>query len=163
MDSAKGSLHFDGHDITIVDLPGIYSLSTFSLEELVTRDYIAREKPDVIINVIGAPVLERNLFFTLQLMELDAPMVVCLNQIDLARSQGITIDVPKLESWLGVPVVPTVAARGQGIRELIGKAIEAANTTENVAEPVAGFREGHGKDSTAGHRHRRRSAFPGRS
>lgn len=161
VDSAKGSLHFDGYDITIVDLPGIYSLSTFSLEELVTRDYIAQEKPDVIIDVIGAPVLERNLFFTLQLMELNTPMVVCLNQVDLARSQGITIGVPKLENWLGVSVVPTTASRGQGIRELIGKAIETANTTENAAEPVAGFREGHGKDSTAGHRNRRRARFRG--
>ena len=132
VDSAKGSLSFDGYDVTIVDLPGIYSLSTFSLEELVTRDYIALEKPDVIIDVIGAPVLERNLFFTLQLMEMDTPMVVCLNQMDLAESKGITIDAEKLETWLGIPVVPTVAARGKGIRELIGTAIEAAQEKDNA-------------------------------
>src|SRR4030043_1795270 len=90
VERAEGTLHFDGYDATIVDLPGIYSFSTFSLEELVTREYIAHEKPDVIINVIGAPVLERNLFFTLQLMEMGVPLIVCLNQIDLAHDQGIT-------------------------------------------------------------------------
>lgn len=126
VERAEGILHFDGYDAIIVDLPGIYSLSTFSLEELVTREYIAREKPDVIINVIGAPVLERNLFFTLQLMEMNVPMVVCLNQIDIAEGKGINIDASKLEAILGIPVVPTVALKGQGIRELIERAIEVA-------------------------------------
>ena len=89
VERAEGSLHLNGYDITIVDLPGIYSMSTFSLEEIVSRDYIAHEKPDVVINVIGAAVLERNLFFTLQLMEMGVPMVVCLNQMDVAKSKGI--------------------------------------------------------------------------
>ncbi len=124
VERAAGTLHFDGYDITIVDLPGIYSLSTFSLEEIVTREYIAHEKPDVIIDVVGAPVLERNLFFTLQLMELESPMVVCLNQMDIAEGKGITIDAARLEAALGVPVVPTVAAAGKGIRELVRQAIE---------------------------------------
>ena len=119
-------LYLDGYDITVVDLPGIYSLSTFSLEELVSRDYIAREKPDVIVNVVGAPVLERNLFFTLQLMEMDTPLVVCLNQMDIAEDKGIAIDAGKLAEILGVPVVPTVAAKGQGIPELIDTAVKAA-------------------------------------
>jgi ferrous iron transport protein B len=126
VERAEGVLHLDNYDATIVDLPGIYSLSTFSLEELVTREYIAHEKPDVIINVIGAAVLERNLFFTLQLMEMGVPMVVCLNQMDVAEGKGIAIDAPKLETLLGVPVVPTVAAKGQGMREVIEKAIEVA-------------------------------------
>ncbi|OGN98998.1 MAG: ferrous iron transport protein B [Chloroflexi bacterium RBG_13_51_18] len=140
VESAKGFLDFEGYNITIVDLPGIYSLSTFSIEEIVTRDFIAREKPDVIINVIGAPVLERNLFFTLQLMEMDMPMVVCLNQIDLAESKGIKIDAAGLENRLGIPVVPTVASRGQGIRELVARAIETAKSPENTiaTRPVAG-------------------------
>ena len=126
----------------MVDLPGIYSLSTFSLEELVTREYIAHEKPDVIINVIGAPVLERNLFFTLQLMEMDVPMVVCLNQMDIAESKGIAIDARKLEAILGVPVVPTVAAKGQGIRELIETAIEVAEKLMNPKRNTIKFGDG---------------------
>ena len=87
VERATGILSVDGYDITIVDLPGIYSLSTFSLEEIVSREYIAHEKPDVIINVIGAPVLERNLFFTLQLIEMNVPLVVCLNQMDIAEGR----------------------------------------------------------------------------
>ncbi len=128
VERAEGILHFDGYDATIVDLPGIYSLSTFSLEELVSREYIAHEKPDVIINVIGAAVLERNLFFTLQLMEMGVPMVVCLNQMDVAKAKGIVIDDKKLETLLGIPVMPTVAAKGQGVRELIEKAIQLAES-----------------------------------
>jgi ferrous iron transport protein B len=137
VERAEGTLHFDGTDAAIVDLPGIYSLSTFSLEEVVTREYIAREKPDVIINVIGAPVLERNLFFTLQLMELEVPMVICLNQMDAARDKGITIDSRKLEAALGVPVVPAVAARGEGIPELVAKAIEVATSPPPPRDPIS--------------------------
>jgi ferrous iron transport protein B len=165
VDSARGILRYEDQDIAIIDLPGIYSLSTFSLEELVTRDYIAREKPDVIIDVIGAPVLERNLFFTLQITEMDVPMVVCLNQMDLAAAQGITIDVKKLEGWLGVPVVATVAARGQGIKELIGRAIEAATNAEGDSRHHDHHHRGRrfrgGKDGGHGPGHRRGIRFRG--
>jgi len=123
VERAEGSLDIDGYDMTLVDLPGIYSLSTYSMEELVTREYIAYEKPDVIINVVGAAVLERNLFFTLQLIEMDVPLVICLNQMDIAEDMGITIDSQKLQEMLGRPVVTTVASTGKGIRELIAKAI----------------------------------------
>jgi ferrous iron transport protein B len=131
-------LHFNGIEAAIVDLPGIYSLSTYSLEEIVTRDYIAREKPDVVINVIGAPVLERNLFFTLQLLETGVPMVVCLNQVDAAQDQGIEIDARKLAETLGVPVVPTVAARGQGIKELVETALRTASSKVQRVPPRYG-------------------------
>jgi ferrous iron transport protein B len=126
VEKAEGNLRFNGYNATIIDLPGIYSLSTFSIEEIVTREYIAHEKPDVIINVIGAPVLERNLFFTLQLMELEVPMVVCLNQMDMAENKGIEIDARKLEKILEIPVVPAVAAKGKGIPELIERAVHLA-------------------------------------
>jgi ferrous iron transport protein B len=142
VERAEGVLHFDGYDATIVDLPGIYSLSTFSLEELVSREYIAHEKPDVIINVIGAAVLERNLFFTLQLMEIGVPMVVCLNQMDVAKGQGIVIDDKKLETLLGIPVVPTVAAKGQGVRELIEKAIQVAECKQEPVKNSIKFGDG---------------------
>jgi ferrous iron transport protein B len=142
VERAEGTLHFDGYDATIVDLPGIYSLSTFSLEELVSREYIAREKPDVIINVIGAPVLERNLFFTLQLMEMGVPMVVCLNQVDVAKNRGIVIDYQKLETRLGIPVIPAIATKGQGVRELIEKAIEVAGCQPGTINNPIPFKNG---------------------
>ena len=124
IEKAEGTLNFKGYTIDIVDLPGIYSLSTYSLEELVSRKYIAVEKPDLVINVVDASVLERNLFFTLQLMELETPMIVALNQLDIAKRKGIEINTEKLEQLLGVPVVPTVATKGTGIYELLDKAIE---------------------------------------
>ena len=124
VERAEGTLQFKGYTIDIVDLPGIYSLSTYSLEELVSRKYIAVERPDMVINVVDASVLERNLFFTLQLMELETPMVIALNQIDIAKGKGIQIDIDSLEQLLGVPVIPTVAINGVGIDKLLEKAIE---------------------------------------
>jgi len=121
---AEGTLHFRGYTIDIIDLPGIYSLSTFSIEELISREYIAVETPDLVINVVDASVLERNLFFTLQLMELETPMVIALNQVDMAKKKGIEINHKKLEKTLGVPVIPTVATKGTGVYELLQKSVE---------------------------------------
>ncbi len=94
--------------IKIIDLPGIYSFSTYSMEELVSRDFIALEKPEIVVNVVDATALERNLFFTIQLLELNAPVIIALNQIDLMEKKGISIDYEKLEDLLGAPVVPTL-------------------------------------------------------
>jgi ferrous iron transport protein B len=124
VERAEGTLHFKGYTIDIVDLPGIYSLSTYSLEELVSRKYIAVERPDMVINVVDASVLERNLFFTLQLMELETPIIVALNQIDIAKKKGLEINAEKLENILGIPVMPTVAIKGIGIFQLLEKAVE---------------------------------------
>jgi len=130
VEKAEGTLHFKGYTIDIIDLPGIYSLSTYSIEEQISRRYIAVEKPDVVINVVDASVLERNLYFTLQLMELGAPLVLALNQIDIAKRKGIEIDVEKLEKLLGIPVVPTVAIKGIGIFKLLERAVEVAEKRE---------------------------------
>jgi len=124
VERAEGTLHFRGYTIDVIDLPGIYSLSTYSLEELVSRKYIAIERPDIVINVVDASVLERNLFFTLQLLELETPMVVALNQMDMAKRKGIKINIKKLEKLLGIPVMPTVAVKGVGIAKLLERAIE---------------------------------------
>jgi ferrous iron transport protein B len=124
VERAEGTLHFKDYTIDVVDLPGIYSLSTYSLEELVSRRYIAVERPDLVINVVDASVLERNLFFTLQLMELKTPMIIALNQVDIAKKKGIEVDTEKLENLLGVPVVQTIAPKGVGIFELLEKAIQ---------------------------------------
>ena len=127
VERAEGTLYFKGYKIRVIDLPGIYSLSTFSMEEIVSRDYIAVEKPDIIINVIDASALERNLYFTFQLLELEAPLVIALNQVDFAAKKGMRIDAEKLSEFLGVPVVPTVAITGSGINELLSTAIAAVN------------------------------------
>ena len=124
VERAEGTLHFKGYTIDIIDLPGIYSLSTYSLEELVSRKYIAVERPDIVINVVDASVLERNLFFTLQLMELETPIIVALNQMDIAKKKGLETDTEKLENLLGIPVMPTVAIKGIGIFQLLEKAVE---------------------------------------
>jgi ferrous iron transport protein B len=126
VEKAEGTLNFEGQKIKVVDLPGIYSFSTFGMEEIVSREYVALEHPDVVINVVDAAVLERNLFFTLQLIEMHPPMVLCLNQIDEAKKKGIMIDAQKLERALGVPVVPTVGIRGEGIYELTKTAVAVA-------------------------------------
>ncbi len=126
VDRAEGMLSFEGYEIKVIDLPGIYSFSTFSMEELVSRDYIALEHPDAVINVVDATVLERNLFFTLQLLEMQAPLVLCVNQVDIAKKKGIVIDKEKLEEKLGVTVVFTSATSGKGIYELVGEAVNIA-------------------------------------
>ncbi len=124
VERAEGTLQFEDYTIDVIDLPGIYSLSTYSLEELISREYIALEKPDVIVNVVDASILERNLFFTLQLLELEKPIVMALNQIDSATKKGMKIDHQRLGEFLGIQVVPCVATRGLGLDDLIKKAIE---------------------------------------
>jgi ferrous iron transport protein B len=126
IERAEGTLFFGDYEIEIVDLPGIYSLSTYSIEELISREYIAIEQPDVIINVVDASALERNLAFTVQLLELESSIVVALNQIDVAESKGIIVYPEELSKQLGVPVVPTVAIKGAGLSELMEKVLEVA-------------------------------------
>ncbi len=132
----SGKLHFRNAEIEIVDLPGIYSFSTFSIEEEVTREYIIKEKPDVVINVVDASALERNLYFTLQLLELTQNVVVALNQMDVAEKKGISIDVKKLSKMLGVPVVGTVATQGTGVFELVNEAINLAKRKKGGAHKI---------------------------
>jgi ferrous iron transport protein B len=135
VERAQGVLNFEGRKVVVVDLPGIYSFSTFSMEEIVSREYIAFEHPDVVINVVDASVLERNLFFTIQLLEMEAPLVICLNQVDVAKRKGISIDRKKLEQTLGVPVVSTVAIRGEGIYELAKTAVRVAENKSQKGKP----------------------------
>jgi ferrous iron transport protein B len=131
VERAEGTLHFKGYTIDIIDLPGIYSLSTFSIEELISREFIALKEPDLVINVVDASVLERNLFFTLQLLELETPMIIALNQMDIAKRKGIDIDCKRMEKLLDVPVIPTVAIKGVGIYQLLSKAIQVVEANES--------------------------------
>ena len=111
---------------SVVDLPGIYSLRPYTQEEIVSRDFIINERPDAIINIVDATNIERNLYLTLQLLELRVPMVLALNMMDEVRANGGTIDVQRLSKALGIPVVPISANKGEGVSELIDQAIHAA-------------------------------------
>lgn len=111
---------------SVVDLPGIYSLRPYTQEEIVTRDFILNEKPDAIINIVDATNVERNLYLTLQLLELRVPMVLALNMMDEVRSNGGTIDVQQMSKSLGIPVVPISAHDGDGVSELIDQALHVA-------------------------------------
>ena len=120
-----------GHsDTSITDLPGIYSMSPYSSEELVSRDFVLREKPKAVINIVDATNIERNLYLTMQLLEMDIPVVVALNMMDEMTGNGGAVDVNRMESMLGVPVVPISAAKRQGINELIEHAIHIAHYQE---------------------------------
>ncbi|MCL1963799.1 MAG: ferrous iron transport protein B [Firmicutes bacterium] len=114
--------------VSIVDLPGIYSLSPYTKEEMVTRDFLLKDKPDGIINIIDATNIERNLYLTLQLIELQIPMVLALNMMDEVRANHESIDISRLQEELGIPVVPISAAKKQGLSELVEQAIHTAQT-----------------------------------
>ena len=128
VDKKEGQIK--GENASVVDLPGIYSLSPFSNEEIVTRDFLLKEKPDGIINIIDATNIERNLYLTMQLIELECPIVIALNMMDEVRENGGSIDVNRLEDLLGVPVVPISASKGEGIDELISHAVHVARFKE---------------------------------
>ena len=118
----------DGKSGSVVDLPGIYSLRPYTQEEIVTRDFILKGKPDGIINIVDATNIERNLYLTLQLLELRVPMVLALNMMDEVRANGGTIDVQELSHCLGIPVVPISAVKDEGVSELLDQAVHTART-----------------------------------
>ena len=120
-----------GHaDTSITDLPGIYSMSPYSSEELVSRNFVLNDKPKAIINIVDATNIERNLYLTMQLLEMNVPMVVALNMMDELTGNGGTVDINTMEAMLGVPVVPISAAKNQGVQELIDHAIHVARYQE---------------------------------
>ncbi len=136
VEKAEGFIEQEGMKIRVVDLPGIYSLSTYSEEEIVSREFIAKEKPDLVVNVVDAVNLERNLFFTLQLIELETPMVIALNQYDILENKGLEIDTEKLSKLLNVPVVKTIAVRNKGLKDLFEKIRETLLSGKKRIEPI---------------------------
>lgn len=124
IEKAEGTLFYRDHTVDVLDLPGIYSLTTVSEEELISRSYIIKQNPDCVINVVDSTNLERSLIFTLQLLELERPVIIALNMTDLAKRKGITVDARKLQKILNVPVIPTIASRGSGLTRLVDKAID---------------------------------------
>lgn len=120
----EGSYRQNGTELRLIDLPGTYSLTAYSLEELVARNVLITENPRVVVNIVDASNLDRNLYLTVQLLELGVPVVVALNMVDVAAGRGIEIDAEKLSQRLGIPVIPAVARSGKGKEELLRAAIE---------------------------------------
>ena len=129
VDRKDGSIR--GHDNTLVtDLPGIYSMSPYTSEEIISRNFVLNEKPRGIINIVDATNIQRNLYLTMQLLEMDVPMVIALNMMDEVTGNGGSIDVNKMEELLGVPVIPISASKNQGVDELIKHAVHVAHFQE---------------------------------
>ena len=138
VDRKEGQFNLDGKDVTIYDLPGIYSMDASSLDEKVTCDYLLSRDAQLIINVVDAANLERNLYLTVQLLEMGVPMVLALNMMDVARKRGISIDTDKLSRQLGCPVVPIVAVTGEGI-----DALKDSITAVTQGQATGGYRLAH--------------------
>lgn len=134
VEKKAGTIKTDGREIEIIDLPGAYSLTAFSMEEIIARDYIVEQKPDVVINIVDASNLERNLYLTVQLRELGAKIVVALNMHDIAGQRGIRIDAARLGQLLGVAVVPTVGNKNKGMEPLLQEALAVADGSKTLPE-----------------------------
>ncbi len=142
VEKKEGNLSFKGYNIRVVDLPGVYSLTAYSLDEVIARNFVVDENPDVVVDIVDASNLERNLYLAVQLLEMGAKLVVALNMMDVAQSRGYQIDVAELSRLLGAPVVPMVATRHQGTQELL-------ETIVCVAEDkiqVKGLRLNYGRE-----------------
>lgn len=133
----------NGDEIIIVDLPGIYSLSPYSEEEVVSRDYLLTEKPDLIINIVDATNFERNMYLTSQLMETGVPVIVAMNMMDEVEALGDVIDIEKVGSWMGVQVVPITASKGIGVKNLMEKAVEIAKGKKRIYKTVLSSTEAY--------------------
>lgn len=132
-----GVFRAGGQEVTLIDLPGAYSLSAHSPEEIVARDCLVDTPPDAVINVIDATNLERNLYLTVQLLEMETPVVIALNMADALRKQGATIDAARLSALLGgAPVVLISAARGEGLDQLVAAAVGEVRKPERLRAPA---------------------------
>ncbi|MGD2098151.1 MAG: ferrous iron transport protein B [Desulfobacterales bacterium] len=132
VEKKEGTYVRDGFRLHIVDLPGTYSLTAYSLEEVVARDFLVNKKPEVVINIVDASNLERNLYLAVQFLEMGIPLCIALNMIDVAKKRGIKVNAAKLSSLLGVPVIPTIARSGVGKKELMDNAFQIINDNEHL-------------------------------
>ncbi len=136
VDKKVGSYREGKTRYEVVDLPGTYSLTSFSLEERVSREFLLEEKPDVVVNVMDATCLRRSLYFTFQVLEMNFPVTVALNMMDVAHNQGISINLQELSSRLGIDVVATVGRKGKG-KQALKAAIRKSVNQESYSSPVA--------------------------
>ena len=144
VEKKQGTCTSDAGVFNVVDLPGTYSLTAYSLEEVVARDYLVNESPSIIVNIVDASNLERNLYLSVQFMEMGVPVCVALNMMDVAKKRGIRIDIEKLSQLLNVPVVPTVARSGEGKKKLLETI--AATIVSNTDKEVAPLKISYGMD-----------------
>ena len=135
VEKKKGSFPHDGYEIQVTDLPGTYSLSAYSPEEVIARDYIINERPSVVLIVVDAANLERNLYLAVQVLELEVPAVLVLNMMDAAQAKGYQIDVGQISRLLGIPVVTTIARKGVGIQEMVETVINVAEKKREEGHP----------------------------
>lgn len=131
VEKKEGKLKYKDRKVTVVDLPGTYSLGAYSEDERVARDFILKSKPDVVINVVDASNIERNLYLTMQLLETGVKVILALNMMDEAKNRNIEININELSKELNIPVVPTIATKGEGIKELVNQAINLGAEKEN--------------------------------
>ena len=136
VEKKEGLIQHNGHRLRIVDLPGTYSLTAYSIEEIVARRFLVDEKPDVVVDIVDASNLERNLYLATQLIELGVKLILALNMADVAEARGHEIDAGKLGTLLGVPVVFTVGTKNQGIKELLNKVVEVAEDRDTVSRHI---------------------------
>lgn len=141
VEKKTGTFTYRGEEIRVVDLPGTYSLTAQAADELIARNYIVDEKPDVVVNIVDGTNLERNLYLTLLLLELEANVVIALNRWDMVKERGIVVEVDKLSELLGVPIVPTVAPTGEGAEDLKEVVMKAAKEKEARRKIVVGYGE----------------------
>lgn len=141
VDHKEGVIKHPDHALHLIDLPGTYSMTAYSSEELVARDFLAHERPDVVINIVDASNLERNLYLTCQLLELGAPIVIALNMMDVAAARGIELRPKKLEELLQVPVVPIIARNGSGTQDLLQRCIQLAEENPQWAPRTLSYGE----------------------
>ncbi len=143
VEKKEGVVERGGVKVRVVDLPGTYSLTAYSLEELVARDFIVEQKPRVVINIVDATNLERHLYLTVQLLELGIPVILALNMVDMAEQRGLSIDHQTLSKRLGIPVVPMVARAGKGVQELLEIILR---TADQPPDPTPPFSPSYGPD-----------------
>jgi ferrous iron transport protein B len=141
VEKREGTCTQDDLEINIVDLPGTYSLTAYTTEELVARNYIIDEHPDVVVDVIDSSNIERNLFLATQLMEMNVPLVLVFNMSDIARQQGMVFDTDKLSSFFGAPIVMTVGNKSEGIDDLLSIVIETAVASTSAATSLMTYGE----------------------
>lgn len=137
VDRKEGQFTIDSDEVNAVDLPGIYSLDASSQDEKVTRDYLLSGEADLIVNVVDASNLERNLYFTVQMLEMGVPLILALNMMDVARKRGLEIDIQRLSEELGCQVIPIVAVSGEGVTKLKGAIQDLAAERVNGGFPLA--------------------------
>jgi small GTP-binding protein len=141
VEKKEGRCSYQGYDISVVDLPGVYSLTAYSLDEVIARDFVVDGRPDIVVDVVDASNLERNLYLAVQLIEMHAKLIIALNMMDIADSRGYKIDVAMLSELMGAPVVPLVAARNQGTKELLAAIVNVVEG--NIRSDGINLQYGH--------------------